>query len=205
MDNDELFDFGSFFEVKLPTKSDYEEIWNLLKNNPSVKSTFGFEELNININRPSRYYNLNSQISEDLPFVVQATTTLSAINTAMFLYKIIGKDITEERLSQVNCLIDSVKTPFNLQSCLYFYVNKDNQNISVATTFEVMTCTTIIDQVEDLKKLCKFFPKDKVLLENSGVTGIVSRVIFSKDKNKFYYNLEGDDTLFWEETSLCLK
>ena len=195
MNNDELFDFGNFFEVNLPN------IWNdVLKNNPSVKSTYGFEELN----KLSRN-NLNSQISKDLPFVVQATTTLSAIDTAMFLYKIIGKDITEERLSQVNCLIDSVKTPFNLQSCLYFYVNKDNQNISVATTFEVMTCTTIIDQVEDLKKLCKFFPKDEVLLENSGVTGIVSRVIFSKEKNKFYYNLEGDDTLFWEETSLCLK
>lgn len=200
MNNDELFDFGSFFEVNLPTKSDYEEIYDLLKNNPSIKSTYGFEELN----KLSRN-NLNSQISKDLPFVVQATTTLSAIDTAIVLYKIIGKDITEERLSQVNCLIDSVKTPFNLQSCLYFYVNKDNQNISVATTFEVMTCTTIIDQVEDLKKLCKFFPKDEVLLENSGVTGIVSRVIFSKEKNKFYYNLEGDDTLFWEETSLCLK
>ena len=195
MNNDELFDFGNFFEVNLPN------IWNdVLKNNPSVKSTYGFEELN----KLSRN-NLNSQISKDLPFVVQATTTLSAIDTAMFLYKIIGKDITEERLSQVNCLIDSVKTPFNLQSCLHFYVNKDNQNISVATTFELMTCTTIIDQVEDLKKLCKFFPKDEVLLENSGVTGIVSRVIFSKEKNKFYYNLEGDDTLFWEETSLCLK
>ena len=199
MDNDELFDFGSFFEVKLPTKSNYEEIWNVLKNNPSVKSTYGFEEL-------SRFgrNNLDSEISEDLPFIVQATSS-SAIDTAKFLYRIIGKDITEERICQIYNLIDSVKTPFNLHSCIYFFVNRDNQDISVATTFEVMECSTIIDQVEDLKKLCKFFPKDKVLLENSGVTGIVSRVIFSKKKNKFYYNLEGDDTLFWEETSLCLK
>lgn len=203
MNNDELFDLGNFFEVGLPKYSDYEEhnIWNVLKNNPSVKSTFGFEELN----RFNRRNNTDSQISEDLHFVVQAINTLSAIDTAKLLYRIIGKDITEERIYQINNLIDSVKTPFNLQSCIYFYVNKDNQNISVATTFEIMACTVIIDCVEDLKKLCKFFPKDEVLLENSGVTGIVSRVIFSEKRNKFYYNLEGDDTLFWEETSLCLK
>jgi len=201
MNNDELFDFGNFFEVNLPY-GNYEEhnIWNVLKNNPSVKSTYGFEELN----RLCRN-NLDSQISEDLPFIVQAITTLSAIDTAKFLYKIIGKDITEQRVYQINSLIDSIKTSFNLHSCMYFYVNRDNQNISVATTFEVMECSIIFDRVDDLKKLCKFFPKDEVLLENSGVTGIVSRVIFSKKENKFYYNLEGDDTLFWEETSLCLK
>lgn len=188
MNNDELFNFGDFFEVNLPKYSDY---WN----NPSIKSTYGFKELS-KLNN-----NLNSQISKDLPFVVQATTTLSAVDTVKFLYRMIGKDVTEER---INSLIDSVKTSFNLHSCLYFYVN-NNQDIGVATTFEVISYSIIIDCIEYLKNLCKFFPKDEVLLENSGVTGIVSRVIFSKKKIKFYYNLEGDDTLFWEETSLCLK
>lgn len=186
MNNDELFDFGNYFEINLPNYSNYEKehsVWNV----------------NVFEN------NINNRISKDLPFVVQATTTLSAIDTAKFLYKIIGKDITEEIIYQINSLIDSIKTLFNLHSCIYFYISKDNQNISVATTFEVMACSIIIDCVEDLKKLIKFFPKDEVLLENSGVTGIVSRVIFSKKENKFYYNLEGDDTLFWEETSLCLK